>query len=134
MVNKTPLRPIERTSASFIDDMMTKTPCSNEELADTFDTTAEVIAAIRAGTLPVPLAWVPRIAYAIGFDNGSLMRMALDEQWFDSIMAIARTLVWEQGEIERDLLDFFAELNHGQVPDVDDGSRHWERIQNMFRA
>ena len=70
-----------RSTAEIIDRGMTESGLSNSMLAGVLGTTPSVIAAIRSGRLPVPLAWMPTIAQMICHDQPQLM------DWLDLIVS-----------------------------------------------
>jgi hypothetical protein len=109
-----------RTAAEIIDRHMKETGFSNTKLAKILETTPSVIAAIRSGRLPVPLAWLPTIGRTIKYDPARLMTVAIADQGQDLIVAIAEALVWHREQIEEDWLDLITEFGGGEIPDPQD--------------
>lgn len=104
-------------AAEAIDSAMMEKGIFDEELATVLRTEPEVIEAIRDGNLPVPLAWVPRLASELRLDSALLMEKALRDQWFPTLRSIAATLLWQQRDIEQEWLQIIADLHDGIVPD-----------------
>lgn len=109
-----------RTTAEIIDWGMAREVLTNRKLARVLGTTVAVIAAIRSDHLPVPLAWVPRIAGLLGDDQAWVMTMAIGEQGHDMLVAIAEALLWQREAIEQEWIDLIKEFGGGILPDPDD--------------
>jgi hypothetical protein len=117
----------------MIEKGMKKAELTNRRLAEMLDTTPAVIVAILARELPIPLMWIPRIADAIEFDAKFIMSTALGEQWLATLTAIASSLLWEEGAVQRELVEFFTQLGGGECPSVSEDPARAERLEKAFR-
>ncbi|TXL70844.1 hypothetical protein FHP25_32505 [Vineibacter terrae] len=81
----------------------------------------------------MPLMWIPNIADAIDVDAKFLMSQALGEQWLATLTAIAGSMLWEEGAIQRELVSFFTELGRGECPSMSEDPALAERLEKAFR-
>ncbi|TXL71765.1 hypothetical protein FHP25_28245 [Vineibacter terrae] len=117
----------------IIEKGMKKAELTNRRLAEMLDTTPAVIAAILAREIPIPLMWIPNMADAIEYDAKFLMSLALGEQWLATLTAIAGSLLWEEGAVQRELIDFFTRLGGGECPSMSEDPALAERLEKAFR-
>jgi len=82
----------------------------------------------------VPLAWIPVLCDHLGPDSTQTMRDALHEQWISTLMAIAGCLIWSQGRMECEIINFFTEVNGGEAPDFPGDPERLERLRKAFRG
>lgn len=104
-------------TADLIEDALGDVGLIDDELALVLGTAPDVVTSICDGSLPVPLAWIPSIASTLKLDSARLMELALGEQWFPILRAMAASLLWQQRDIEREWIHLIAELHDGIVPD-----------------
>ena len=120
-------------AASIIAHAMDDQGVTVQQLADLFGTTDAAIEAILNREVPVPLMWVPTIADVIEYDSKALMTLALGEQWLATLTAIAGTLLWEEGAVQRELIAFFTQLGDGECPSMSEDPARAERLWRAFQ-
>lgn len=124
----------EPDTVAMITAAMTAMDMANDDLAVRLGMRPEVTAVIVSGELPVPLIWVPRIADALDIDAGPLMTRALGEQWLPILTATATSLLWEEGQIHREMIDFLTTANGGECPSVGEDPGLAERLEAAIRG